>query len=291
VGVIPAAGPHGGDGVRVAAALGRDVLDLSVSLHPLAPAVDRVLARHLDAATRYPDVEPATMVLADAIGTDADRLLLTNGGAEAIALVAAELGGMTIETHEFSLLPRNGSGPAWRSNPNNPWGRLAASDDTAAVWDEAFYQLATGEWTRGDDDAVVVGSLTKLFACPGLRLGYVLADDAARFATRQPAWAVNGLALGALPGLIEAADFAGWAKRIADLRADLTTLLRPFDPQPSDANWVLCANAAGLRERLAPHGVLVRDCASFGLPGHARVAVPDDAGLERLEDALCRLGA
>ena len=47
--------------------------------------------------------------------------------------------------------------------------------------------------------------------------------------------------------------------------------------RPSDANWVL-VDAPGLREALAPHGVVVRDCASFGLPGLTRIAVPDERG-------------
>jgi histidinol-phosphate/aromatic aminotransferase/cobyric acid decarboxylase-like protein len=287
--MIPAPGAHGGDGARVAAALGRDVLDLSLSLNPLAPDITAVLGRHLDAARTYPDAADATRALADAIGTTPDRLLLTNGGAEAIALVAAECGGGVTEEPEFSVLPR-GDGSTWRSNPHNPTGRLAPMHARVDVWDEAFYPLATGEWTRGDRDVVVVGSLTKLFGCPGLRLGYVLADDVERFSRRQPEWAVNGLAAAVLPDLLDSADVPGWTKQLGDLRADLTHLLRPFDPQPSHANWVLCADAPRLRERLAPHGVLVRDCISFGLPDHARVAVPDNVGLEQLEEALCRLG-
>ena len=288
--MIPLPGAHGGDGRRVAAALGVDVLDLSASLNPVAPDPGPVVARHLDAIGRYPDPERATAALAEAMGVDRDRLLLTNGGAEAIALVAAEVGGGVEREPEFSLLPRSTTGPRWRSNPNNPTGLLASPDETVGVWDEAFYSLATGDWTRGDADTVVVGSLTKVLACPGLRVGYVLADDVARFARRQPAWPVNGLAAAALPDLLVTVDLRSWAKRVAELRADLTVLLQPFAPQPSDANWVLCADAPGLRERLAPHGVLVRDCTSFGLPDHARVAVPDERGLERLEEALCRAG-
>ena len=287
--MIPEAGAHGGDGARVATSLGRDVLDLSLSLNPLAPDVDRLLVRHLDAVRTYPDVSDATRALTEAMGTSPKRLLLTNGGAEAIALVAAELGGGVADEPDFSLLPR-GDGIRWRSNPNNPSGRLAAANVRVDVWDEAFYPLAAGEWTRGDNAVVVVGSLTKLFACPGLRLGYVLADDVERFARRQPEWSVNGLAAAVLPELLDTADLPGWSKKISDLRADLTGLLAAFDPQPSDANWVLCAEAPRMRDRLAPHGLLVRDCTTFGLPDHARVAVPDDAGLERLEEALCRLG-
>ena len=79
--------------------------------------------------------------------------MLTNGGAEAIALVAAELGAGEVVDPEFSLyrrhLPTVAAGAGrWRSNPSNPLGALAAADDVAAVWDEAFWPLATGTWTR-----------------------------------------------------------------------------------------------------------------------------------------------
>src|SRR5690606_30563468 len=92
----------------------------------------------------------------------------------------------------------------------------------------------------------------------------------------------------ALPELLARVDLAGWSRSIAALRTELHAILSAagLDPRPSDANFVLCANARGLRERLARHGVLVRDCASFGLVDHARVAVPDEAGLARLARAL-----
>ncbi len=282
-------GPHGGDGARLAAALGLDpgaVLDLSASLNPVAPDPGEVVAKHLDAIGRYPDPTAATAALAEAMGVDPDRLLLTNGGAEAIALVAAELGGR-VEEPDFGLYPR-GSGPRWRSNPHNPTGRLAPDDERAGVWDEAFYPLATGRWTRGDDGAVVVGSLTKLLACPGLRIGYVLAQDVDRVRGRQAAWSVNGLAAAALPDLLERVDLPGWAAATGSLRMQLVDVLGAagLAPEPSDANFVL-VRAPGLRDRLALHGVLVRDCASFGLPEHVRIAVPDERGLARLEEALC----
>ncbi|MGI8810194.1 MAG: aminotransferase class I/II-fold pyridoxal phosphate-dependent enzyme [Acidimicrobiales bacterium] len=291
--MIPRPGPHGGDGARLAAALGVDpaaVLDLSASLNPLAPDAGEVVAKHLDAVGRYPDPAGATKALAVAIGVDPDRLLLTNGGAEAITLVAAELGG-DVDEPDFALYPR-GSGPRWRSNPHNPSGRLASTDEQAMVWDEAFYPLATGSWTRGDEGAVVVGSLTKLLACPGLRVGYVLAPDADFVRRlRQPEWSVNGLAAAAVPDLLDAVDLPGWASAVTALRGRLVEVLRGGDlaPEPSDANFVL-VRAPGLRARLARHGVLVRDCASFGLPDHVRIAVPATDGLARLEEALCAAG-
>jgi histidinol-phosphate/aromatic aminotransferase/cobyric acid decarboxylase-like protein len=288
---------HGGDGPRVAAALGVDpaaVLDLSVSLNPVAPDPAEVVAKHAPAVRHYPDAGPATEALAEALGVPAERVLLTNGGAEAIALVAAELGGWCDEP-EFANHPRGrrGRGPRWRSNPHNPTGLLAGPTEAAGVWDEAFYPLATGSWTRGDPGAVVVGSLTKVFACPGLRLGYVIGPPPliVRLRARQPDWSVNALALAALADLLAMADLAGWAAAIARLRAELCGVLAAHGlvARPSDANWVL-VDAPGLRERLLPHLVVVRDCASFGLPGVVRIAVPDADGLDRLDEALTAAG-
>lgn len=287
---VPPPGPHGGDGATVARALGLDpatVVDLSMSLNPFAPDVATLVARQAGAVRHYPDRSAATAALAEAMGVDAARLVLTNGGSEAIALVAGAVGGTVLAEPEFSLHPRAADGPAWRSNPHSPTGRLAPADHHADVWDEAFYPLATGTWTRGDTDSVVVGSLTKVFACPGLRLGYVLADDAPRLTAAQPAWPVSAVALAVLPDLLAAADLPGWQRAIAARRRELVALLARHDlvADAADAPWVL-VTAPGLRDRLAPHGVVVRDCASFGLPGVVRIAVPDDTGLARLEEAL-----
>ncbi len=296
--VAPPPADHGGDGARLAAALDIDpdeVLDLSASLNPGAPDVVALAARHLGSLCRYPDAADATAALAAAIGVDADRLVLTAGGAEAIALVAGDQGTGHVEGPEFSLYERHlrPGGGRWRSNPNNPLGTLAAPDDRAAVWDEAFWPLATGTWTRGDADrgAFVVGSLTKVFACPGLRVGYVVAptpDAADRLRRRQPLWSVSGLACALVPDLLERADLPAWQAAVTRLRADLTTLLRHHGHivAAADAPWVLVSPADDLRPRLAAHGILVRDCASFGLVDTVRVAVPGPAGLDRLAAAL-----
>jgi histidinol-phosphate/aromatic aminotransferase/cobyric acid decarboxylase-like protein len=294
------AGEHGGDGARLAAALGVPpdaVLDLSASLNPVAPDLIPTAGRYLGALMRYPDPQPATRSLAAAMNVEPGRLLLTNGSAEAIALLAAELGAGWIDEPDFSLYRRHlpaidPAGPRWRSNPHNPSGRLAEPAEQAGVWDEAFWPLATGTWTRGDGGAIVIGSLTKLLACPGLRIGYVCSADEDlidRLARRQPRWAVNGLAAAALPELLASVDLPGWAAQIVRLRDELASTLHThgLEPQPSDANWLL-VRCPGLRHRLAGEGILVRDCASFGLPDTVRIAVPDDRGRARLEEALWR---
>jgi histidinol-phosphate/aromatic aminotransferase/cobyric acid decarboxylase-like protein len=292
-------GPHGGDGARLAAALGvppDSVLDLSASLNPCAPDVSPIVAAHASASRRYPDPEPATAALADCLGVPAERVVLTNGGAEAIALVAAEQPVGWVDDPEFSLYARHlatldPAGWRWRSNPHNPSGRLAPPAETADVWDEAFYALATGRWGRGDPGAVVVGSLTKLFACPGLRLGYVLSPDpglAAAIRRRQPRWSVNALACAAAPELLASADLPTWARLVARWRDELADVLRDhhLTPAPSDASYLLVRRAPGLRDHLARRGVLVRDTATFGIPDGVRVAVPNPTDLGRLARAL-----
>jgi threonine-phosphate decarboxylase len=125
-----------------------------------------------------------------------------------------------------------------------------------------------------------------------LRAGYVLAADVdlvERLRRRQARWSVNGLAAATIPELVAGADLPTWAKEIARLRDDLAAVLAAHGlrSRPSDANWLL-VDAPGLREELAPHGVLVRDCASFGMAGVVRIAVPDEQGLDLLAAALVK---
>ena len=297
----PPPGPHGGDAHAVASWLGispDDVTDLSASLNPEAPDVGSIVRVHATTITHYPDPGRASAILAEALGVDARRVVLTNGGAEAIALVAALEPVGWVEPPEFMLYARHlaqlePDAPRWRSNPGNPRGLLADPDETARVWDEAFWQLATGTWTRGDDSSWRLGSLTKLWACPGLRIGYAIApDDQAAAALRavQPRWAVNSLALAVVEELAGKSDLALWAAAVRRRREELAALLRQYGlvVHDTDACWVL-VESAGLRERLLPHGVVVRDCTSFAMADTVRIAVPDDRGFERLESALAEV--
>jgi histidinol-phosphate/aromatic aminotransferase/cobyric acid decarboxylase-like protein len=78
------------------------------------------------------------------------------------------------------------------------------------------------------------------------------------------------------------------------LTAGLTEL--GFQVEPSAANFVLVhvGDGARLRRALLPHGIVVRDCASFGLPDCVRIAcrLPEDC--QRLLDVMsevCQLTA
>jgi histidinol-phosphate/aromatic aminotransferase/cobyric acid decarboxylase-like protein len=87
---------------------------------------------------------------------------------------------------------------------------------------------------------------------------------------------------------VERADPAAWTAVVAAGRADLVAVLgtHGWAAEAADAPWVLVPGAAGLRDALARQAVVVRDCGSFGLPDHVRIAVPGAAGLDRLAAAL-----
>jgi threonine-phosphate decarboxylase len=191
-------------------------------------------------------------------------------------------------------------------NPNNPTGdaltrtevlEIAArvrEADAALVVDEAFADFTPEASIVAElsQELYVARSLTKFFAIPGLRLGCLVCQRAARAQEFQPSWSVNAVAAaaGAVAlrdwGFVEASVVA-----VARLREELFEALEALPglvPFPGAANFLLVRGPAGLTERLSRRGVLVRGCEPFpGLgPGYFRVAVRSAAENERLLAAM-----
>jgi histidinol-phosphate aminotransferase len=173
------------------------------------------------------------------------------------------------------------------------------------VVDEAFMDFVPGEpesLARTGDvpGLVVVRSLTKILAVPGLRVGYLLAPPAVACALRErrPAWSVNGLALAAAraaanhPERLRAAAERAQADRRAlhELLADEVPGARVH---PGAANFLLVAIDGVDATRLAHtlrdrHGIAVRPAATF--PGltdqHVRLTSRGGEADARLVAAL-----
>jgi histidinol-phosphate/aromatic aminotransferase/cobyric acid decarboxylase-like protein len=191
------------------------------------------------------------------------------------------------------------------ANPANPAGtrleagglrRLCAAHPAVRfVVDEAFAGFAPPGTSLLDgrpppDNAVVVRSLTKELALPGLRMGYLVAPEpvAAALAGVLPAWPLSAPALAAAAaGLADPEHLAAGAALAARHLGALAAALRSggLRPLPTCANYLLC-EAPGLAERLAGRGVAVRDCASFGLPGFVRIAAPRPDDLAAVLEAI-----
>ena len=190
--------------------------------------------------------------------------------------------------------PEGPSSPGTAPAPSEP-GLLAGPG--ILFLDEAFIELSDpGQSLAGvrDPALFVLRSLTKAFAVPGLRFGYGFGDPdlIGRMEVLRPPWSVNAFA----------ADFALLAfrnyhlleesrRRIRLEREWLEKRLRDLGipALPSTANFLLVnldRPASGLASCLLARGILVRDCASFGLPSSIRIAVRNREENERLTEAL-----
>ncbi|HET9551539.1 MAG TPA: aminotransferase class I/II-fold pyridoxal phosphate-dependent enzyme, partial [Anaeromyxobacteraceae bacterium] len=109
----------------------------------------------------------------------------------------------------------------------------------------------------------------------------------------RPAWSTSAPAqAAALAALDEEPFVAESRERLRQDREALAEGLRALGlrPLPSVAPYLAfeAPEAVALRARLMRHGLLVRDCASFGLPGWLRVAARPAAERERLLAALAK---
>lgn len=193
-------------------------------------------------------------------------------------------------------------------NPNNPTGvyldrekvegLVARLDGGTLVLDVAYDAFVEGAWdaddlVRAGLPVLVVHSMTKLHAAPGLRVGYVVAapELVARLAAAQHSWPVGAAALAAGLAMVSVESQQRRAlTEVTRVRAFVGEALAGagLDVAPSRANFLLVRvrDAAAFRGRLMRRGFAVRDCASFGLPEWVRVAMPVEAAARRLVTAF-----
>jgi len=144
------------------------------------------------------------------------------------------------------------------------------------------------------DGVIAVRSLTKEHAIPGVRVGYLLATPSQvhELDANRPAWLVSAHAQAAAIAACRTGPFVAESRaRLLEDRARLATGLRALglDPVPSTTCYLMTrvGRATEMRTRLlARHGILVRDCSSFGLPEHIRVGARPPADCARLLAAL-----
>ncbi|MGM1048297.1 MAG: threonine-phosphate decarboxylase CobD [Bacillota bacterium] len=189
--------------------------------------------------------------------------------------------------------------------PNNPNGvqytlqelqilaELAEQSQTYLVVDEAFIDFIPEQQQASlltqlekYPRTLLVRSMTKFYAIPGLRLGYTLAHpDVIRSMTRkQVTWSVNGLALLAGEAALDCdKEFErSTMELITREREVLVQGLRKLgcEVSPGEANFLLVRlpdpwRAIDMQRELGIRGILIRSCAMY--PGlgqrHIRIAV------------------
>lgn len=240
---------------------------------------------------------------------------------------AAELGGMQVEKmplaeeEEFVLnLPKlaqklRGGEIVIVGRPNNPTGfffndndfRKLALDypDTIFVVDESFINFIEGAKSLITDrpsNVIVLFSLTKFYAIPGIRLGFAVADRRIidELYRIMPPWSVNTIAQAVGTAAVKDTAYASESKKIVLeerqwLQNELSKMpgLKVY---PGSANFLLVKlnnndkNAPQLAQKMLSDGIAIRVCDNFaGLDERFfRVAVRTREENIRLCSALAR---
>ena len=194
-------------------------------------------------------------------------------------------------------------------NPNNPTGTYLPIDSIVAwadavpqtlfIVDEAYLAFApdtTSILTARRDNILVLRSMTKDYALAGIRLGYAVghADILRALCSVRPPWSVNALAQAAGIAAIKDAAYLDYTLlKVAHAARGLVQGLQDigFDPRPSTTHFFLIPVGGATQCRqmlLQQHGLLVRDCTSFGLPDYIRVATRRPAENDRLIEVLAQ---
>lgn len=273
----------------------------------------RYLSQHLSAIHHYPEPDAGEIahLLAKQYQLDATCISITNGATEAIYLIAQAFRGSrtTIVSpvfseygdacqihqhqlqHVFALqdIPQH-TELCWLCSPNNPTGEVyepsalltvfEAYPKTVFVLDQSYAAFASDAGLALSqllhcNNVIVLHSMTKQFAIPGLRLGYFIAPQAIveRINQFRMPWSVNSLAIAAGRYLLT---------HQAQLAIDLPQLLQEtqllqqglarydsLEIIPSQTHYFLVKllngkTAAQLKHYLAcQHHLLIRDAANF----------------------------
>jgi histidinol-phosphate aminotransferase len=195
-------------------------------------------------------------------------------------------------------------------NPNNPSGQylsrqqvdtvLKTCNDSLLILDEAYIAFTEDAWSSteliSNGNVISVRSMTKDYALAGLRLGYAVAskDIIENLKRVCPPWNVNAVAQQAGVAALKDGDYLRRCEaRIRQSKQYLITELMQLDLKvlPSKTNFFLVKVGDGKRFRAAllQNGLMLRDCASFGLPAYVRIAALSMSQCQKLIAVIKRL--
>jgi len=309
---------HGGNVFAIARERGwdwREVLDFSASINPIGPspkvrpAIENAIAR----IVHYPD--GGAHALAEALAAEwrvpAAFIMPGNGATELLHFFAragwqgptALVAPVFSEFHRAfprALRARLDDPDRWPqrgllvlSQPVNPTGELmpsailrraVASREGPVLIDESFIDF-TGEesavtWCRDHPNLLVLRSLTKFHALPGLRVGALVTSAAwmNRLRARREPWQVNVLAEAAAIAALSDHEHAQRTRQM--VAAEREWLRQQIEEWPgvrlsnSSANFLfaeLDRKASAVVEHFLNQRILVRDCT--GTPGVSGEAI------------------
>ena len=203
---------------------------------------------------------------------------------------------------------------AFICTPNNPTGALICPQlmkkiaekclkkNIILISDECFLDFAENSqlYTMKNfmnENIIILKAFTKIFAIPGLRLGYGLfgsSETAEKIRNSGQFWSVSAPAQAAgIAAFNKSAAISDTVKLIAEEREYLSGELASFGFRvyPSEANFILFKSRYPLYEMLLREKILIRSCAGYSGLGenYFRIAVRTHGENIRLIEAIRRI--
>ena len=262
-----------------------------------------------------------------------NNLLFTNGATEAFYIIASAFRDTTAEIitppfseYESSCIASNisvkfinklsdfaGSKLLFFSNPNNPMGSVANVSDIEVVAkkfpksyiivDEAYIDFTTKTVSainliKKYHNIIIVKSLTKNFAIPGVRLGYIISAKYTidKLLPFKIVWSVNSFAISAAMFIFE--NYKSLLFDIDKLIIERDRFIEKLkrlnflEVVDSCTTFFVCrlkkSTSSKLKLYLVSRGILIRDCRNFeGLTNrHIRISLQSSTANNALIEAL-----
>lgn len=255
---------------------------------------------------------------------DQEQVLVTNGATEAFYLIghafrnrsatvvvpafseyedACKVNEVTLDFLDWDKLTtdfRFTTEMVFIGNPNNPTGAVLSEEflqglfygnpETVFILDEAYIDFTTSiksviPLLQKNSNIVIVKSLTKTYAIPGLRLGYLVSSRELikKITYFKMPWSVNALAIES--GKFILSKFTQHRLPVSDLNNEAMLLITALDAMdhikvyPTHTSFFLCKTNVGdasmLKDYLvSKYGILIRDASNFRSlsPGHFRIS-------------------
>ncbi len=196
----------------------------------------------------------------------------------------------------FLCSPHNPAATIIREKPLRAFLEALGDDPPLLILDEAYRDFADDpEYPDGvallrqHPRLLVLRTFSKIAALAGLRVGYAVASAETMDRLNRVRDPYNVNRLGQIAALAALEDTAHWERSrrfVLEERRFLSEGLRArgyaFPPSQSNFLLVKVPDAAALREKLFRAGILVRDGADVGFPGHLRISVGLRATNEKL---------
>lgn len=260
-----------------------------------------------------PDAASFAKKIAKFYNLSEESVVIANGSAEAFYLVAHLFSGSSstivvpsfaeyedasrihkhtqvfIENVDFAKKSNFDTNLVWLGNPNNPDGKQFDADyienlckqnpNTYFVVDEAYTGLCSKDCSsiskvHTTENLILIRSLTKVFAIPGLRLGYIVANPSIceKIRSLKMPWSVNSIAIAAGSFIIDNYSLlVPNIKELLRLSRNLQYQLKKLDGidvVDSQTNYFLVKLHKGKSSDLksfliSNYGLLVRDASNF----------------------------